>query len=609
MTWSILCSVGAFAFAVIALRAYSVDAPWPFDARWFVGPDSYMRMVRVLDWWNGNSWYETVSLRTNWPYGEIQHWTRPLDLLMVLLTLPLLPFMDFDSALFAVGVGISPLISIVAMAVLVWGTRGLLDLRGQAMLMVLFAFQPITRAYFLAARPDHHSLILLAFCIVLAVLLRLAQCSDHDRKLPALAGASSAFGIWVSIEGLTTNLFALICLALPWLISGDQRWLNSLRRFAIISTLSLTIMLGIERPPSEWLTAEEYDRLSMVHVTVLALIGLGVEWMWRTQSHTQSKNLSRWGYSIASAILAAGILVLLFPDFFKGPFGAAMDPRIQEFWLDRVGELQPLVGSDWKTNIGGILVLGPVVWLLVWFKIRCDQYTQSKTFDHTALVIAVSSLLFFPMAMLQMRWGAYFGVTVSIAWAALFQRTLDWQGGPKVGTDPGTPILRIPAVLGLLFLPVLVATILSLISPTKPPPRPQNCKWRDLQPTLMSEAFGGGRPQVILSHIHQGPEILYRTPHRVIGSPYHRNADGILDAYTFVTTQDSTQARTILEQRGVDFVILCVDSREERKALDVEGPIMMRKFIDETHPKWLIPIDLGKELNDDFRAYRFVKTP
>ena len=50
LRFSVLFSAGAFAFLIILLRVYMNETPPPWLAEWFVGPDAYMRMVRVLDW-------------------------------------------------------------------------------------------------------------------------------------------------------------------------------------------------------------------------------------------------------------------------------------------------------------------------------------------------------------------------------------------------------------------------------------------------------------------------------------------------------------------------------------------------------------------------------
>ncbi|MBL4613353.1 MAG: hypothetical protein JKY27_00550, partial [Magnetovibrio sp.] len=390
----ILSLAGLVALAIIVIPVYVGNDAQPWLGEWFVGSDTYMRMVRVQDWWQGGNWYESISPRSNWPHGEVLHWTRPLDVLLIILAAPFWPFIGFDKALFISGVIVSPVVSIMAMWALVRGTRNLLDVRGQVILLVLFAFQPITRFYFLAARPDHHALILLSFTLTLALILQFAHDPVKQKKAPIWAGVATAFGIWVSIESLTTELFALAALALPWLITGDQRWLAGLRRFTIAGALTLAVMLGIEQPPSQWLNSEEFDRLSTIHVVLLALIALGIEIMWRRSDQSQASWRERLGVGAAAAAGAALVMAILYPAFFKGPFGAAMDPRLADLWLGKIQELQPLWAADWNTIIGAVHIIGPTVWLAVWAWQRHQKRHPNAAFDEPMLILVLAGLLY-----------------------------------------------------------------------------------------------------------------------------------------------------------------------------------------------------------------------
>ncbi len=599
--------------AIIVIPVYAGNDARPLLGEWFVGADTYMRMVRVQDWWQAwlntggwDGWYDSVSVRSNWPHGEALHWTRPLDVLLLALATPFWPFVGFHKALFISGVIVSPVAAIAAMVVLVRTTRHLLDVRGQVILLVLFAFQPITRFYFLAARPDHHALILLAFTITLGLMLRFAHAPLEHRTAPAWAGVASAFGIWVSVESLTTELFALAALGLPWLITGEKHWLDGLRRFTLAGALALAAMLMVEQPPTGWLGSEEYDRLSTVHVVLLALIALGVEILRRVARRLPHTALRRWIWTGGVTVLAAAGMHKLYPDFFKGPFGAAMDPRLDDLWLGKIQELQPLLATDWDTLIGAAYILGPVVWLAVWAYTRHARRTPDARFDETMLILVLAGLLYLPLTLVQVRWGAYLGVASAIAWAAVLQSLLDWRGGPVVGPAPGTPMLRVPAFVLVVLAHTMVGAGIALLKPEPPAHEPEShvCKWRDLQDFLVSEAMGGGMPQTLLSHIHQGPEILYRSPHRVIGTPYHRNTDGILDNYNVLATTDEAVAREILTRRKIDFIVLCADSPEERHVLKLEGDTMARRLVEGAPPSWLHKIALPQDLSPAFRIFR-----
>jgi len=608
-TFKLVLSLAALvALAIIVIPVYVGNDAQPFGTEWFVGADTYMRMVRVQDWWQSGHWYDSFSQRSNWPNGEALHWTRPLDIMIMALAAPFWPFLGFEKALFISGVIVSPVASIFAMWVLVHGTRHLLDVRGQAILLVLFAFQPMTRFYFLAARPDHHSLILLAFTTTLAMLLRFAHNPVRNAHAPAWAGLATAFGIWVSIESLTTELFVLGALSLPWLITGDVRWLAGLRRFALGGFVALGVMLMIEQPPQAWLLSEEYDRLSTLHGVLMALIALGIEGMWRMRNRGPRTWTTRLGVACMAGLGAAIVMAILYPTFFKGPFGAAMDLRLDSLWLGKIQEFQPLWVAEWDTLIGAAHIIGPTVWLAVWAVKRNRTHRKNGPFDETMLILVLAGLLYFPLTLYQVRWGAYLGVTVAIAWAVILQNILDWHGGPVVKTANGeeTPILRVPLFVSVALAHLLVAGVMSLARPEQAPSTSQACKWRDLAPILVSKNFGGGRPKTIFSHIHQGPEIMYRTPHRVIGTPYHRNTEGILDTYNALAATDENVMYEILAKRHVDFVVLCADSREERHFLKIEGDTFTKKITKGIAPPWLRKMPLPAHLQDYFRIYQFV---
>ena len=44
------------------------------------GPDSYMRLLRVTQLYESAAWFDLSIPRSNAPYGELLHWTRPADI-------------------------------------------------------------------------------------------------------------------------------------------------------------------------------------------------------------------------------------------------------------------------------------------------------------------------------------------------------------------------------------------------------------------------------------------------------------------------------------------------------------------------------------------------
>src|SRR3546814_16753680 len=77
-----------------------------------IDPDSYMRMVRVSELAQGWQWFDDTIARANAPYGNVLHWTRPFDLLILLLALPAGFVLEAEQALYLAGMIVSPLLQL-----------------------------------------------------------------------------------------------------------------------------------------------------------------------------------------------------------------------------------------------------------------------------------------------------------------------------------------------------------------------------------------------------------------------------------------------------------------------------------------------------------------
>src|SRR3546814_4571546 len=139
------------------------------------------------------------------------------------------------------------------------------------------------------------------------------------------------------------------------------------------------------------------------------------------------------------------------------------------------------------------------------------------------------------------------------AFAVGFDRFLQWSG--RIANDLLRGLLRGSFISILLSGPILVATNL-MVKPAgafDAAGQPlAGCKVREVAAYLDSDAGWGSQPQTVLAFMDVGPELLYRTRHRVIGTPYHRNGDGIFDGYRILATTDFDAARAAVDERRID---------------------------------------------------------
>jgi hypothetical protein len=119
-----------------------------------------------------------------------------------------------------------------------------------------------------------------------------------------------------------------------------------------------------------------------------------------------------------------------------------------------------------------------------------------------------------------------------------------------------------------------------------------------------SDNWPADKSLTILAFLDFGPELLYRTRHRVIGTPYHRNDAGILDSYNIMTANEPQDAKPAMDERDVDLVLLCPNSPERVFFSTSEGRGRFYSALAaDTPPDWLVPVPLPEGLRDEFKLY------
>ncbi len=570
------------------------------------GPDSYMRMLRVTELYQGWNWFDITIDRANAPYGDTLHWTRPFDLLILLLALPASFGMDFETAIYLSGIIVSPLLQLTTAFVLVWAMRPLIRPEAWFLPAVAFFLQPGALAYSVAGRADHHTLLMLVFVVTAGFALRALQ-NPLDARPAAYAGAFAGFGVWLSTEFLLVLLVCVAALGLPWLAGERERAAQS-KWFALTVSCVLLVALFVERPLERFLEAS-YDRVSVVQFLVCVCILL----FWRIAESYENRAGTGSGpfgrlllglFGTASAVL---LVNSAYPLFFAGPM-AEVDPRILPIWLDRVLEMRPLVPND-MNNLGRfIFYFGTGLLVVPLFAVILFQERRSGVFWVMSLV-ALACLLLWPVAIKHMRFSGYAEIAFVMALAIVFDRFLQWSHG--VANDLARGLLRGSTITVLLLGPLMVGTTLMAKPIEDKDAAGQSlaaCSVREVAAFLETDPRWTGSPQTILTFLDIGPELLYRTRHAVIGTPYHRNGDGIYDSHRMLATNDLAEARRMMTQRDIDLVLLCQSSAErvfftaQNTGTGAEAGLYQR--LSEGHsPAWLTEIELPGPLARQARLF------
>ncbi|MEQ8357717.1 MAG: hypothetical protein RH942_19440 [Kiloniellaceae bacterium] len=571
-----------------------------------LGPDSYMRMYRVTELLQSWNWFDSSVARANAPYGDVLHWTRPFDLLLIVVALPLSFGFGWEQALYVSGIVISPLLQLSTGLLLIWALRPVIRPEVWFLPVIALFLQPGALAYSVLGRADHHGLLLLVFVVTAGFLLR-ALSNPLDSRPALLAGIAVGFGTWLSVEFLMVMGLCLAALGLPWLF-GERERAGQSKWFVLAICCVLLLALLTERPIARFLEPS-YDRVSSVQFLVTVIILL----FWRTVEtfETRGGHTSRFIGRATLALLGsggAGLLVnAIYPLFFAGLM-VEVDPRILPIWLDRVLEMRPLLPYDQQTlgififYLGGVTLVTPL-----FLKTLLEERFTKRFFPY--LFIAIACLLLTLVALQHMRFSGYAEIGFVMAFAVVLDRYLRWT--ERIHSDLTRGLLR-GGFVGLMLLgPIMVGATMMAKDADATGAAGQSlegCQVNEVASYLETDPRWSAEPQTILAFMDIGPELLYRTRHSVIGTPYHRNGDGIYDGYRMLATDDNTAALALVTQRRVDLVLLCRTPAERSFYADRTGrSTLYQRLAQGSPPSWLRAVELPAALRGQADLYRVIR--
>ena len=568
------------------------------------GPDEYMHLVRVAELRDGGGWYDGVIARSNAPYGDTLHWTRPLDVLILAGATILSPFMNAHDALFAAGAALPPLLGLGACFAVAWAAFPMIGRDRAIFTAFLLLIQPAVMAYTVAGRVDHHSLLLILFALAMGGAIR-TVAGRRGTAASVVAGASYGVAIWTSVE---MTLLVALCqgvAAIAWIRFPKV----SARPQVVVALSFLAVMLlaqVLEHAPQA-LTMVEYDRISLPYVAIAALNAAVwcVVWMLERRYRETLVPRKRLLAMSAAGVVAVAVLLALFPGMIGGPLAGA-DPRLDDIWQQRVVENHALAPTTLRRTgeflffIGMVTVAIPYAVIESWRR-RTEPAGMSWFF------MAVVCIVYFLLALTRFRLAPFAELASTLALADMIARLIGWSERHLdrirclLLNGAASFVLMFGSILSGLYIMTLSAEA----SDSKVDPK---CEISEIAPLLNDPNGLGARPLVIAAMLDRGPEILYRTRHSVVSTPYHRNSAGIWDSYRIFDTTDETESRTIVARRGIDLLLLCPSAAEQqffdrKKA----GSNLYSHLLDGKTPDWLAPVAIDPKSASGFRLFRVLR--
>lgn len=564
--------------------------------------DSYTRLNRVLFVHEQGHWNNSIYPRSNAPFGESIHWTKPMDLILLAGGGVFSMFVPFSTGLHVWGVLISPLLHIVAFAGLFCLMRQRVDRLGVILLVILFLLQPILTSYFMIGRPDHHSLILAIFSWFL-VGLHWGLKSPRNLRHLIFIGCMGAFGLWVSVEFLVPIGFFLSAYTLVWIWQGEAKIYPILVIMASMLLFS-SLFLCLERLGEDLLLIE-YDRISLPHEMVLGLIL--VVWFGISLLSRKTTWLSTLGGRIGTigigSILAWVVQWYMFPGFFQGPL-AGMDPAIRQLLWDKVSETQPLQFGEAIMSLGIVILALPCLA----YRMRQGITMLSK---YQGIIWFIGAAIFIPLSLYELRWTPYASIILLIPYVECVRRTLGWI--EKRWPQRRGEAASLMAGLILLFWPTTVGTVVALEQPKREPSTiGGKCPLLPLGEYLTVLTQNDPAPKTILAFKDFGPELLYRTSHRIVGTPMHRNPEGFGDSLAIMKARNPRNAQRIIQRRQIDLILICLNSKVEAGFYMNSSSNSTDNFyatlVEGVHPTWLNEVVLPEKLQESFRLFEVVQS-
>lgn len=568
--------------------------------------DCYMRLNRVVQLHESGEWYGSIYHRSNAPFGETLHWTRPLDALLIAGAWIASPLFGFKNGLFWWGVLISPFLLAASVLFLPWAFRPLLGTSTSNIVSILFLFQVGVLSQFYIGRPDHHSLLGFTFIISTGLILRIIL-DPFNKPICYIYGMMGAISMWLHVESIMLIFLSFFLLGLFWIFDDEGNFEHKNLQYSLALFIFTGAVLFLERPWHD-LIRIEYDKVSIVHLFIFGLICL----FWIVISYFnklqqlfhEQRRVQRFTIASFGAVIVLLFVLLVFPGFYRGGY-ADIDPRILPIWLNGVEEVQSPLHRDFLTPL--IQILGSAILGIIYIVVLIWKKHNEKLKGWVFMLAGI--LLFASACMFERRLIAYGHIMTIVPLAALLDSVLRWESTYPIR-------LHFLKLIRPLFRPLTIAVfcagflLIGYICQNMMGKEP-SATGKDIVPLaqmcneLNKLDTKQARPPRILAFIDYGPEILYRTRYEVVGTPYHRNAQGILDTFKIMTAKSYDEAHELIRKRGIEMILISNSPGERNfnSGISKQSTFYERLSTEES-VDWLSEIKLPQYLSFTYRLFQ-----
>jgi hypothetical protein len=492
--------------------------------------DDAARLLQVREFIAGAPWFDTFTARMGGDAGMQSHWSRLIDLPIASLLIFLQLFLSADQAETFVR-AVWPLMTLAPLTyVVVWSAHQRGGATAAAVSALLMVLAPLAQYQFIIGRIDHHGVMIAATVGAAALLFAHSQ----SIRVWQVAGALCAVALAIGYEALAP--VAIICGSVGVWGLAVAAARARVQNFTAAFIGLFAIFFVATTAPSRWF--DVYCDAISLNMAALALIGGGGLIFALGPGQRLSAPL-RLGVLGAFLAVGAATFGAIEPKCLAGPMGQ-LPAELKTVWLN----LRDFFQGDLRQSLGLLVFFGAGA-ATAWRLSR-----SSKAPEDFFLLATVSG--FAALACWQYKYMSYASF-ICIIPIALFIAKLERIGELSAATVRlGAAVVVSQSVLLMASENINLAIGKSSVVTAEKRAAADACS--ETQPIGDLAHLA---PGLIAAHIDIGAFIPVLTHHRALSAPYHRIPDAILANHHILESRNDEDARRLLQQHRVDYVVTC----------------------------------------------------
>jgi len=474
----------------------------------YLDTDNYFYALRATEMLQHQYWAEHIFPYTNYPLGEISHWTRAFDLFMILFSLPFIGYMPLHSAVFFGGMFIAPFFGILAAYYTLKCCRLIMTWKYRLCVFILLFIQANVMREIVLNRPDHHAVFVFLTAFIFYKIIKFIQ--KKQLKDITMAAVMAAFSLWMAAEGIFLFMTAAAFLFYGVCCLGCQY--NVLKRFCLVYTCFSTLFWVIN-PPYQGYLFMDSGRISLFYI---------LAFWWMVGFIFIAGYLQRQIYKIF--VLTGGAILLLLTYYCCGWLISPLDERIITPFVARISEMEA----------GNLYTLAyPIVAMI------CSLFMIRKNINQGVFMFLLINLWIYGILTIFTRrflpYSGFCAALVLVLFLSHRKKVWGW-------------------VLLFILLEPLSFTVYALTD-----------KMKVENPLFLPVKNISYLPQgAVVSDIFLSPYIIWYFQRPTVASPYHRNVEGILDNHDILFSSDEAYVIELLKKHKVGSILLLPTSIDDQ---------------------------------------------